>query len=266
MKVLISDDDSTIRLLMRTLLQRRLGYEVVETSDGRKAWEALDSGMVLDLCILDMWMPELGGVDLITKLRADPRFARQKVILCSSENGRNQIMKVVSLGINGYVLKPFAADKFIDQVQKICEGTTAPPAHEVLEPRPAVLARLGTDEKAYLELLHVFTKDVTTLIAQLRNPASTLDAREMEIRLSGLRGSGRSLGALALVTVIQRLERMVPTGEPSLMRACAQPLQVQNDHVIAAMNTLASQSGHSVEKLEEAAPKPAPAKAKKRKA
>src|SRR5579863_2384921 len=98
MKVLISDDDATLRLLMGGLLRKRLGYEVVETTDGQKAWEALDSGLMTDLCILDLWMPGMGGLDLLAKLRSDPRFSRQKVILCSLENSRGAVQQAAALG------------------------------------------------------------------------------------------------------------------------------------------------------------------------
>ena len=155
MKVLISDDDPTLRLLMSTLLRKKLGYEVFETTDGLKAWQALDSGMKADLCILDMWMPEMGGVDLLAKIRSDPRFKRQKVILCSSEDGKGPILKAAALGVSGYLLKPFVTQYFLDQVRKACEGSQTAPAREALENVEAVLERMGIGRETYLELLNV---------------------------------------------------------------------------------------------------------------
>jgi two-component system chemotaxis response regulator CheY len=265
MKVLISDDDSTIRLLMRTLLQQKLGYEVVETVDGAKAWQAMDGGLTPDLCILDMWMPEMGGVDLITKLRADPRFARQKVILCSSENTRNLILQAVALGISGYLLKPFVAQNFIDQVKKACEGAPAAPAPEDLEPIESVLARLGIEKKSYVEMLGVFTKDVAAVIGELRDANASQNLRALETRLNGLRGAARSLGASAVVAAIMRLERIISTGEPTLLRSGAQSLESQNDKVASAMAAFSSQEQVSEEKPGEEKVKAAPAKAKKKK-
>jgi two-component system chemotaxis response regulator CheY len=267
MKVLISDDDSTIRLLMRTLLQQKLGYEVVETVDGAKAWAALDGGVTPDLCILDMWMPEMGGVDLITKLRADARFARQKVMLCSSENTRPLILQVVALGISGYMLKPFVAQHFIEQVKKVCEGTPAAPAPEDLEPVESVLTRLGVEKKNYAEMLGVFTKDVSTVAADLRDPKAVENLKLLETRLNGLRGAAKSLGASALGVAIGRLERIVSTGEPALLRSGAQSLDSQNDKVIAAMAMLAGQEPPAEEKPGEEKGKTATAtKVKKKKA
>jgi two-component system, chemotaxis family, chemotaxis protein CheY len=251
MKILISDDDSTIRLLMRTLLQQKLGYEVVETTDGAKAWAAMDGGLTPDLCILDMWMPEMGGVDLIMKLRADARFARQKVMLCSSENTRQLILQAVALGISGYLLKPFVAQNFIEQVKKVCEGVSAAPPPEELEPVESVLTRLGIEKKNYVEMLGVFTKDVTALVADLRAATTGQNLRPIETRLNGLRGAAKSLGATSVVTIIERLERITSTGEPTLLRSGAQSLESQNDKVVAAMAALASQEPPVEEKLPE---------------
>ena len=112
---------------MRSLLQRKLGHEVFETTDGLKAWEVLDSGMAADLCILDMWMPRMSSLHLVSRLRSDPRFQRQKVILCSAENRRSEILKAASLGISGYLIKPFGAEEFLKQVRKACEIGMTPP-------------------------------------------------------------------------------------------------------------------------------------------
>jgi CheY-like chemotaxis protein len=195
MKVLISDDDPTLRLLMSTLLRKKLGYEVFETTNGLNAWQALDSGMAVDLCILDMWMPEMGGVDLLSKLRSDPRFKRQKVILCSSEDGKELILKVAALGVSGYLIKPFVTQHFLDQVRKACEGGQPAPGHGALEEIEAVLERLGIGREAYLQLLNVFAKDVAGLIGELQAASATEGKRDMETRLSPTFSTGGGMTA-----------------------------------------------------------------------
>lgn len=241
MKVLISDDDATSRLLMRSLLQKKLGYEVFETTDGLKAWQILDSGMAVDLCILDMWMPSMTGVELISKLRSDPRFQRQRVMLCSAENGRSAILKAASLGISAYLIKPFVAEQFLQQVRKACEGAKPASGQGVLEPIEAALPRLGIGRTTYLELIDVFTKDVSGLIADLRKPRANTNKGEMETRLNGLRGAGCSLGATALVAAIMRLEKTrTDDGHPAT-RSCVDSLQMENERLVAAMTDLAGE-------------------------
>ena len=259
MKVLISDDDQTSRLLMRSLLQTKLGYEVLETTDGLKAWETLNSGTTVDLCIVDMWMPKMSGLDLISKLRSDLRFQHQKVVLCSAENERSAIMKAVSLGIDGYLIKPFAAEQFLNKVRQACETGESLRRDGALEPIEAVLVRLGIERKAYLELFEVFTKDVAGLIASLREPRGKMPKGEMQMRLSGLRGAGCSLGAAALVEAIRRLEKIGPEKEFSAIRSFVESIQVENERVIAVMAVLASRDAPSEKKPQQQNLKAGPA-------
>jgi hypothetical protein len=187
-----------------------------------------------------MWMPEMGGVDLLSKLRSDPRFKRQKVILCSSEDGKGLILKVAALGVSGYLIKPFVTQHFLDLVRKACEGGQTAPGHGALEPIEAVLERLGIGREAYLELLGVFAKDVAGLIGELQAASANEGKRDMETRFSGLRGAGRSLGAESLVAVLLRLGKTEPAGEPATIRSCLDSLEHEHKRLIAAMELIAS--------------------------
>ena len=241
MKILISDDDATSRLLMRRLLRDVLGYEVIETFDGSKAWQALDSGMKVDLCILDMWMPEMTGVELVSKMRLDSRFKSQKVVLCSLENRRDAVQKVASLGISGYLIKPFVSEHFLAKVRQVCEGSQTESAGTALESAEVVTGRLGGGMTTYLDLLNVFTKDVAGLVAELQDQAGGKRAWDWQTRLSGLRGAGQSLAAKAVVSAILRLEKLNPADESSLVRSHIESLKNENDRVISAMKAVASQ-------------------------
>src|SRR5664279_3543034 len=117
MKILVADDDPVLRRLMRELLIRRFGYEVVEAVDGLKAWQALSSGLKLDVCIFDLLMPEIGGLDLLFRVRGDRRFMHQKVILCSTLHDRASVVQAESLEVEGYLVKPFTGRSFLEMVK-----------------------------------------------------------------------------------------------------------------------------------------------------
>jgi CheY-like chemotaxis protein len=238
MKTLIADDDPTSRMLMRRLLRNVLGYEVFEATDGLNAWQVLDSGMEVDLCILDIWMPGMNGLELISKMRSDARFKSQKVILCSLENGRNAVVQAASLGISGYLIKPFVSEQFLAKVRKICEGCQTEAARVVLESAEVVLGRLGVGMTTYLDLLNVFTQDVARLVQELQDQPAGGSLCDRETRLGGLCGAGRSLGAEALVAAILRLEKMDATAGPSWVRSCIESLQNENERVISAMKAI----------------------------
>ncbi len=254
MKTLIADDDATSRMLMRRLLHNVLGYEVFEATDGLNAWQVLDSGMEVDLCILDIWMPGMNGLELISKMRSDSRFKSQKVILCSLENGRNAVVQAASLGISGYLIKPYVSEQFLAKVRQICEGRQSEYARAVLESAAVVLGRLGVGMTTYLDLLNVFTKDVARLVQELQDQPAGESIFDRETRLGGLCGAGRSLGAEALVAAIVRLEKMDAAAGPSGIRACIESLQNENERVISAMKVITAQLGPSANQPQEQIP------------
>ena len=140
-------------------------------------------------------------------------------------------MKAASLGIGGYLLKPFVAQQFVSQVRKTCDGGKSEPANEALQPIESVLERLGVELKTYVDLLHVFTKDVGGLLEELRKPSVTMNQQEMRMRLGGLHGAGRSLGADSLVAAIVRLEEFDPSADSPQLRTCISSLQQENERV-----------------------------------
>jgi two-component system chemotaxis response regulator CheY len=239
MMVLICDDNESLRLLMATLIQRDLGYEVSEAADGMQAWQALDSGLAADLCVLDLRMPSLGGMELLARLRADRRFQQLKVLVCSSEDGRAKVLSALSFGLSGYLIKPFTAGEFVDKVRRLCEAAPIGNGDQPLEPMETALERLTIDSKTYLELLDLFTKEVAGVITDLRVCSEGISQQEIETRLVGLRGSGRTLGANALVAELLRLQALQVNGQevqPATIELYLESLERINKDLIAEID------------------------------
>jgi CheY-like chemotaxis protein len=127
MKILIAEDNAISQELLRKILVSR-GYEVVVAGDGRVAWDLLCQGLNPDLCILDIMMPTMSGLEVLQRIRKDPRFRRLKIILCSALRDRETIAQGATLGIEYYILKPFKPDLVLQQVEKALQGLTESPA------------------------------------------------------------------------------------------------------------------------------------------
>jgi len=186
MKILVADDDPVLRRLMRELLIRRFGYEVVEAVDGLKAWQALNSGLKLDICIFDLLMPEIGGLDLLFRVRGDRRFMHQKVILCSTLHDRASVVQAESLEVEGYLVKPFTGRGFLEMVNRACatgHQSGLPPA---LEPTETTPHRLGIDNVLYLELVNAFTADVRDTLTRLADWPALGNRNELALRLASV--------------------------------------------------------------------------------
>lgn len=120
MKILIVDDFSTMRRIIKNLL-RDLGFNnTVEADDGSTALPVLQSGGI-DFLVTDWNMPGMSGLELLQNVRSDPNLAKLPVLMVTAEAKREQIILAAQAGVNGYVVKPFTAAVLKEKIEKIFE-------------------------------------------------------------------------------------------------------------------------------------------------
>lgn len=119
-KILVVDDFSTMRRIIKNLL-RDLGFtNVEEADDGKTALPILKQGRV-EFLITDWNMPGMTGIDLIKEVRADPNLTHIPILMVTAEAKREQIIAAAQAGVNGYVVKPFTAATLKEKIDKIFE-------------------------------------------------------------------------------------------------------------------------------------------------
>lgn len=120
MKVLVVDDFSTMRRIVRNLLND-LGFtNIVEADDGATALPMLEQGDI-DFLVTDWNMPKMPGIDLLKAVRANPKLSHMPVLMVTAEAQRDQIMEAAQAGVNGYVVKPFTAETLKEKIDKVFE-------------------------------------------------------------------------------------------------------------------------------------------------
>lgn len=120
MKILIVDDFSTMRRIIKNLL-RDLGFtNTHEADDGTTALPILRNGN-FDFLISDWNMPGMTGIDLLKAVRAEPGLSTLPVLMVTAESKREQIIAAAQAGVNGYVVKPFTAAILEEKIKKIFE-------------------------------------------------------------------------------------------------------------------------------------------------
>jgi len=118
MKILIVDDFSTMRRIIKNLL-RELGFtNTFEADDGMSALPMLQKGS-FDFLITDWNMPGMSGIDLLICVRADDRIRQLPVLMVTAEAKREQVIKAAQAGVNGYVVKPFTAQVLKEKIETI---------------------------------------------------------------------------------------------------------------------------------------------------
>lgn len=120
MKILIVDDFSTMRRIIKNLL-RDLGFNnTAEADDGASALPMLQSGD-FELVITDWNMPNMLGIDLLKAIRGDGKLAKLPVLMVTAEQKKDQIVEAAQAGVNGYIIKPFTAVTLKEKIDKIFE-------------------------------------------------------------------------------------------------------------------------------------------------
>ncbi|WP_114325224.1 chemotaxis response regulator CheY [Candidatus Colwellia aromaticivorans] len=120
MKVLVVDDFSTMRRIVKNLL-RDLGFtNIQEADDGSTALPMLQNGD-FDFVVTDWNMPGMQGIDLLKAIRADSNLAHIPVLLITAEAKKEQIIMAAQAGVNGYIVKPFTAGTLKTKIDKIFE-------------------------------------------------------------------------------------------------------------------------------------------------
>ena len=114
-KLLTIDDSKTIRMILQRTFK---GFDctLIEAANGEEGLKAAAEQQP-DLIILDITMPHMDGIQMLTQLRA--RGDATPVIMLTAEAGADSVKQASHLGISDYIAKPFQGDALVAKVQKI---------------------------------------------------------------------------------------------------------------------------------------------------
>ena len=118
MKILVVDDFSTMRRIVRNLL-KELGFaNVEEAEDGAVALQRLQEGG-FDFVVTDWNMPNIDGLQLLQAIRSNPALSHLPVLMITAEAKKENIIAAAQAGASGYIVKPFTAATLAEKLQKI---------------------------------------------------------------------------------------------------------------------------------------------------
>jgi two-component system chemotaxis response regulator CheY len=120
MRILVVDDFATMRRINKNIL-KQLGFEnIEEAEDGNDAYAKLQKGGY-GFVVSDWNMPNLDGLGLLKKIRADPTMKDLPVMLVTAEAEKDMVVEAIQAGVNNYVVKPFTAEIFKSKMDKVFE-------------------------------------------------------------------------------------------------------------------------------------------------
>jgi two-component system cell cycle response regulator len=118
-KILTVDDSKTVRIIVRKAFK---GYdcEILEAGNGVEGL-ALAAKEMPDIILLDVTMPVMDGVEMLTKLKADPALKVIPVMMLTAEGGRDHVLKIAKIGVRDYLVKPFKEEVLIEKVGRVID-------------------------------------------------------------------------------------------------------------------------------------------------
>jgi two-component system chemotaxis response regulator CheY len=118
--ILIVDDSSSLRMVVRIALTRA-GYEVLEASDGVQGLKALDAAAKVNLIISDVNMPNMDGIQFVTKVKQHPKHKFVPVIMLTTEGQEEKKNLGRQAGAKAWIVKPFNPPQLLDAVSKLVQ-------------------------------------------------------------------------------------------------------------------------------------------------
>lgn len=119
MRLLVVDDSSTMRRIIKNTLERLGHTDVVEAEHGVEAWEKLSVDESIKVVITDWNMPEMNGLDLVKKIRAEKKYEDMPIIMVTTEGGKAEVITALKAGVNNYIVKPFTPQVLKEKLEDV---------------------------------------------------------------------------------------------------------------------------------------------------
>ena len=181
MKILIADDEVEIRKVLKLLLEAE-GYTVIEATDGAKAVEAAMNNRDIDLCIMDIMMPKMTGIEATKQIR---EFSAVPVLFLTAKSLTQDKMYAYGAGGDDYLVKPFVPRELLMKIEALTRryneySPKNEESAEIIKLRGSIAVNVTerTVEKRGREL-DVRDKELEVLIYLAKNRARPIGVDEL---------------------------------------------------------------------------------------
>jgi len=120
MKILVVDDFSTMRRIVKNVL-KQIGFEnIEEAEDGAQALAKMKGGGY-GFVVTDWNMPNMDGLEFFKTARQEPALKDVPFLMVTAEAEKDKVIKAIQAGVNNYIVKPFTAEIFKEKMDRIFE-------------------------------------------------------------------------------------------------------------------------------------------------
>jgi CheY-like chemotaxis protein len=120
-RILVVEDDNSLSVLLRLIMKvQQEDWDVASAANGMEALSQIEKFQP-DLVLMDIMMPEMDGIEVVRRLRADPRYADQKVVILSALSDPDTQRRAMEAGVQDYWTKPISPDDLREGLLRMLE-------------------------------------------------------------------------------------------------------------------------------------------------
>jgi len=225
-RLLVAEDNAVNRKVINRVLEQA-GHQVTLAADGREALERLEEAS-FDACIVDMHMPELGGVDTMKLFRlANPDRDRMPFIMLTANATTDALETARQAGFDAYLTKPLDQKRLLETVSRVVAASApaagapgaVPAGPAVDRDKLAALSRLDAGGSFLGELLEEFAGDAERLLEAMRQDLETARWEAFAEHAHELKGAARTVGATEMARQVEALDAGAARTSPADLRA-----------------------------------------------
>jgi signal transduction histidine kinase/DNA-binding response OmpR family regulator len=237
--VLLAEDNAVNQRLAASLLERR-GHKVTIAANGREAVAAVTS-QPFDVVLMDVQMPEMGGFEATTAIRAleaDRHAPRMPIIAMTAHAMKGDRERCLAAGMDEYLTKPLDPRQLCALVEQRANGPGSAPQVEAATIPLEVLARVGGDRELLAEISRLFVDDAPVHLQKIRQALDASDGEALRRAAHGLKGAAANFDATAVVSAARELEEIGRTGRFDTAEALWQSLSTETDRLVVVLRSV----------------------------
>ncbi|MBC8413406.1 MAG: response regulator [Nitrospira sp.] len=260
-RVLVADDDSVMRLLMRQSLEQD-GYIVEDVTDGQAALDMFADNAP-DFVLLDVEMPVMNGFEALQAIRAMPEGENVPVIMVTGYDDYESVSRAYLYGATDFITKPINWQLFNYHLKCILNRYTQSSRNSAGVEKVAATQKIAsfaqnswTMESEILEMnklnrirainrdsmgdivpkiLHMYCNDSASIVSSLTNAVSSADSAMTRSLAHSLKASSGNVGAIRLASICKQLENCARTGSMSEAGAIMSIIEQEYEKACSAM-------------------------------
>ena len=227
LRILVAEDQAVNRRLVTTLLEKR-GHTIVQVEDGKQACDAVAApgAKPFDVIVMDLQMPEMGGLEATQVIRQRETGAGRRVpiVALTAHAMKGDRDRCLAGGMDEYLSKPIDTPLLIATVEGIGDSGLRPVAlepdvttvtgqgsHAVFD-EPAALRRAAGDRKLLKELVALYRADAPVTMRQITRALAARNAEALRVAAHTLKGSVATVGGASARHAAETLEAFGKTG------------------------------------------------------